>query len=138
MRKLLCFVMATACMLGCNGNGPNRSEIRGNVSLDGVPLENGSILFTPIDGTDGLAAGGRIEQGNYQLTAANGPTVGWNRVEIRGMRKTGKKLPKPFAPPGEMIDEMVEAVPPKYNSLSTMKVEVKPTENIADFDLESK
>ena len=42
---------------------------------------------------------------------------------------------KPFAPPGEMIDELVAAVPPKYNSDSTLKVEVKPGVNTADFDI---
>ena len=86
----------------------------------------------------GTEAGGTIEKGNYQLSSKTGPTVGWNRVEIRAVRKTGKKVPKPFPAHGEMIDEQVEAIPPRFNSHSTLKVEVKPGDNTANFELESK
>lgn len=118
---------------GCNRSNPNRGTVSGKVTLDGQPLECGVIQFVPIDGTQGIATGGSIEKGLYRLADAAAPAVGRNRVEIRAMRPTGNKVPKPFAPPGEMIDELVAAVPPQYNSNSKLTVEVKPGENAADF-----
>jgi hypothetical protein len=85
---------------GCGGGSADRGAVGGMVKLDGKPVEKGSILFTPIQGAHGTVAGGEIENGRYQLSATNGPVLGWNRVEIRAMRKTGKMVQKPFSPPG--------------------------------------
>jgi hypothetical protein len=122
---------------GCDGGGARRGAISGAVNLDGKPLAQGSILFTPIEGVRGTVAGGPIENGRYQLSAAAGPAIGGNRVEIRAMRNTGKMMPKPFAPPGQMIPQQEETIPPKFNSESTLKVEVKPGDNTADFEVTS-
>ena len=124
--------------LGCGKDGANRGAISGEVTLDGQPFEQGSILFTPIEGTKGTVAGGEIAKGRYQLSGKAGPTVGWNSVEIRAVRKTGKMVPMPFPSRGKMIEEQVEAVPPRFNSASTLKFEVKPGDNTADFAVESK
>ena len=86
----------------------------------------------------GTVAGGEIVKGRYQLSGKAGPAVGWNRVEIRAMRKTGKMVPMPFPARGKMVEEQVEAIPPRFNSASTLKVEVKPGDNTADFAVESK
>jgi hypothetical protein len=129
--------MMLLLLAGCDGGGKERGALSGKVNLDGKPLANGSILLTPIQGTHGTATGCPIENGRYELSAAVGPAIGWNRVEIRAVRNTGKMIPKPFAPPGQMIPEQVEAVAPKFNSQSTLKVEVKPGENAADFEVTS-
>jgi hypothetical protein len=122
---------------GCSGSKTDRGAISGAVTLDGKPLEQGSILFTPIEGTRGSVAGAKIENGRYQLPATIGPAIGRSRVEIRGMRKTGKMVPKAFGRPGEMVPEHVDAVPPKFNSKSELKAEIKPGDNIADFKVSS-
>jgi hypothetical protein len=122
---------------GCDGGRAGQGAIHGKVTLNGKPLAKGSILFTPIEGTHGAVAGGEIENGRYEFSGATGPAIGWNRVEIRAARKTGKMIPKPFAPPGQMIPEQVEAVSPQYNTSSTLKVEIKPGENTADFEVAS-
>jgi hypothetical protein len=38
---------------------------------------------------------------------------------------------------GVMMDEIVGVVPPQYNRESVLKVEIRPGENTADFDLNS-
>lgn len=142
LQKLICCaVTCIFCLLlavGCSQRDTNRSSITGEVKLDGKPLERGSILFTPIDGTKGSVAGGPIENGRYQLSSDKGPAVGQNRVEIRAIRKTGKMIQKPLAPKGQMIEESVEAIPPRYNSASTLKTEVKAGENTTNFEVASK
>jgi hypothetical protein len=124
---------------GCNkaAQGPIRAGIQGHVKLDGQPVEHGSILFTPVKGVRGTTAGGPIEDGRYVLQIASGPSLGMNRVEITSLKKTGKKIPKPYPAHGEMIEEQVEAIPAQFNSASTLKFEVKPGENTTDFDLNS-
>ena len=64
--------------------------------------------------------------------------MGQNRVEIRAIRKTGKMIQKPLAPKGQMIEESVEAIPPRYNSGITLKTEVKAGENTTNFEVASK
>lgn len=123
---------------GCAKSDSNRGDIRGEVKLDGQMVEQGSILFTPIEGSQGTATGGNIVNGIYQLTGVAAPMIGHYRVEIHGLRKTGKKIPKPYSQSGEMIDEQVEAIPPSFNSASTLRVEVKTGENVANFAIDSK
>lgn len=123
---------------GCGKGVAGRGAIQGDVKLDGKPLEQGSILFTPTEGTKGVVTGGEIKNGHFQLAGKDGPAAGWNRVEIRAVRKTGKMVQKPLAPQGEMVEEYAEAVAPKFNSSSTLKIEVKPGENKADFEVTSK
>jgi hypothetical protein len=124
-------------LAGCGGGGGKRGAIHGKVTLDGKPLTNGSILFTPIKGSRGTTAGGPIENGQYELPASVGPAIGWNRIEIRASRKTGNRVPKPFSPPGQMVEEVAEAVSPKFNSESTLEVEIKSGDNTADFQVTS-
>jgi hypothetical protein len=109
-----CCLLLTGLLfaLGCGKQNANQGAVSGTVRLDGRPVEQGSMLLTPIDGTEGAVTGGTIEEGQYRLSGAAAAAVGWNRVEIRAMRKTGRMVPKPFAPVGEMVAEQVETIPP--------------------------
>lgn len=126
-------------LCGC-GSEFQRGAIAGKVLLDGQPLQEGWIQFVPIDHTKGPAAGGEIRQGEYAITQGQGPIVGSHRVEIHGRRATGKKLVAiPPAPPGTMIDEVVESVPERYHSeKSILRVDVRSGENVFDVKLTSK
>lgn len=120
--------------LGCSsGNGPDRAQVKGEVKVDGVPLEKGSIDFFPVDGTQGPSAGGVIENGKYDVARGKGPAVGRNRIEIHGVKKTGRKVPDHMAP-GTMRDETVEAVPADFNTNSTLVREIAPGSNVVDFN----
>ena len=143
-RRRICVCTYVICLgillvgIGCGRSQTHVAAIGGEVKLDGQPLEEGSILLMPMEGTKGAAAGGEIMKGRYRLSGKAGPAVGWNRVEIRGLRKTGKMVPKSFPSRGELIEEYVEAIPPRFNSASTLKVEVKPGDNTANFETTSK
>jgi hypothetical protein len=135
--RLILLPLVLLLLSGCGGGGADRGAISGTVVLDGKPLEQGSILFTPIEGTHGSVAGGKIENGRFQFSAKTGPAIGRNRVEIRAMRKTGKMVPKAFGRPGEMVPEQVEAIPPRFNAKSELKVDTKPGDNTAGFEVSS-
>ena len=126
---------ALATCTGCGEADANRNAVSGNVTLDGNPVEQGSILFIPTDGTEGAATGGPIENGHYRIDKAQGAATGWNRVEIRATRKTGRMIPKGLGATGETMEERVEAAPARYNAASTLKTEIKPDNNTAEFQL---
>ena len=139
MARLLSATLAIALCLGCGkGDGLNRSSVEGKVSLDGTPVEQGSITFVPTSGTKGPTAGGSIAKGRYSVPAAKGPVVGRYRVEIHAPRNTGKKIQAPMAPAGTMTDEIADAMPAQYNTKSTLEKEVKAGRNEIDFDLSAR
>lgn len=124
---------------GCGSKETNRGAIQGEATLDGRPIKQGSIVFTPAEGVQGTVTGAQIVDGRYRLAAEHGPAIGHNHVEINSPRATGKMVPKPFGARGDaMVQEMVEAVAPRFNSASTLKIEVKPGDNTADFAVEAK
>ncbi|MEX1026648.1 MAG: hypothetical protein WD049_01385, partial [Candidatus Paceibacterota bacterium] len=80
-----------AVTLGCGGDGYRMAPVSGTVMLDGAPLPNASVTFSPSAQGQSEQAGpgsyGRTnEQGKYSLkridTDANGALVGNHRVEI--------------------------------------------------------
>lgn len=123
---------------GCGDDGPPRGKVSGQVTLDGAPLPQGSILFVPIEGNKGVAAGGQIVDGKYSLTGDAGVSLGANRVEIRSLRKSGRKEQKPFAPQGEMVEVDEEAVADSFNTASTLRADVKAGSQTQDFSVTSR
>jgi hypothetical protein len=137
-RLLVCAICLGAGIIqtGCSSD-KSRGAVSGQVKLDGKPIERGSILLSPMEGVKGEPASGEIAAGRYQLSGKAAPAVGWNRVDIHALRKTGRTVPKPLPMHGTMEEE-VEAVAPRFNAESTLKVEIKPGENTADFEVGSK
>jgi hypothetical protein len=133
---ILFFVAALLVTPGCSRQDANRAAIRGEVKLDGELLDKGAILFVPIDGAKGAVTGGPIENGQYRISGDVGAAVGWNRVEIRSSRTTGKTIQ--YAPGTSPSVEVIQRVAPRFNANSTLKTEVKTEENTADFDVASK
>jgi hypothetical protein len=137
IRSTIALPLLLTTLVGCGKSIANQGAVQGHVTLDAKPIEQGSILFTPIKETRGMVVGGQISNGEYRLPAAKGPAVGWNRVEIRSGRKTGRTIPKGFGATGEMMEELAEAVAKRFNSESTLTVEINPGDNTADFRVTS-
>jgi hypothetical protein len=129
---LACLTIST----GCGKSDNARAPVHGAVTLDGKPLETGSILFVPAPGVHGAVAGGAIQNGRYELTDKAEAAIGANRVEIRSARSTGKAIQ--YAPGTAVSREVIQLIPKRYNSESELKVEVKPGPNTADFAVTSK
>jgi len=131
--RALALLIGLLVPLGCSsGDGLERAQVRGEVQVDGQPLEEGSINFFPAGDAEGPSAGGVIAQGKYDISQESGPVVGKNRVEIRGVKKTGRMVPNHMAP-GTMREELVEALPPDVNVKSKMVRDVAKGSNVIDF-----
>ncbi len=124
--------------MGCNHSSePFRAAVRGRITLDNVPLEQGSINFFPTGTTRGPATGTQIINGLYELSAAQGPAIGQARVEIVSTKPTGRRLTD-VRTPGNTLNEMISLVPPRYNRDSTLIANIRTGNNVVDFHLKSK
>lgn len=118
--RFIVLVALLTVISGCNNtDGLNRASVEGVVTLDGRPLESGSVCWYPLE--TGPAIGADIKNGKYKLNRKDGPVVGDYRIEIRGPQKpTGKKVASTMNPK-IMVDEIADIVPDKYRFRSTMK-----------------
>lgn len=121
--------VATALLfaVSCTGHGPARYRVQGSVRFDGQPVDNGEILFAPLE--KGLAPdAGRIDQGTYDVLVK----AGKKKVEIRASRPVVGGKPNPMGP------VYYDYIPERYNSRTKLVAEVKPDgENRFDYELKS-
>lgn len=127
---LISLISCFALCLGCGGD-PNISIVSGTVTVDGEPLETGSILFVPVDGNS-PTSGGEIAKGNYSVEVP----VGTMKVALSAPKVIGKKKIYP-TPESPEMPITVEALPPQYNERSELKIEVTPPTKQQDFHLKS-
>jgi hypothetical protein len=124
-------LLVAACCLAAAGCGKSKPMMEGLVTLDGEPIEKGTIMLIPANGK-GQSAGGGIVAGRYRITASAGPM----QVRINAARKDGT-MPDPLNPgSGVMVDRYVEYVPDRYNEKTELDVTIAAGLNTHDFKLE--
>lgn len=105
------------------------AEVSGAVTINGEPVEKGSISFISIDGMS-PTAGGIIEDGQYTSQAP----LSEAKVEIRVPKVVGKK--KLYDTPDSPVQEiMEELLPRKYNEDSELRYTAERGENKKDWEL---
>lgn len=120
--------------LGCGSRGPEIASVSGRVTMDGKPLANATIVFSP---ENGRPAGARTDaDGNYVLNfteGRQGAIPGPNTIQITTVRDAEKDENGKTVVPGSK-----ETVPMEYNAASKLTFTVEPRKkNIANFDLKS-
>lgn len=134
--KILAVAFGLSLLLGCgDSNLANRAEVSGTVSLDGAPVESGTISFYPTGKTAGPTSGATIEKGAFHINRAQGPAAGENIVRFSGTRKSGRKIEGDF---GRMEDEYVDVFPLKYGAESKEISTLKPGNNVLKFEFSTK
>ena len=79
MKKwLLAMLLATCLAAGC---APRPVAVRGEVKLDGLPLDEAAIRFSPAAGGS-RPVGAMVQQGAYEIPASEGLLPGDYRVEF--------------------------------------------------------
>jgi hypothetical protein len=117
-------------MVGCFGS--SSGEVHGTVTLDGKPVEKGTIEFVPQDG-QGPTAGAEIANGRYTVLQV---PVGTATVRIRASKVVGEHRMSPD-PNGPVIYDWQSIIPPRYNDQSQLSVEVNAGRQERPFDLVS-
>jgi hypothetical protein len=133
-RALVALAAALLVLPGC----ASRAAVEGTVTLDGAPVDGGTITFIP-SGSDSkrVMVSADIVNGKYTLPAGKGPVPGTYRVEIIWNKKTGRQIETP-GDTGVKMDETVPAIPAQFNTNSKLSAEVKSGANTKDFDLKSR
>jgi hypothetical protein len=123
----LCLLVLSGC-----GGPANVGRVSGTVKLDGQPLPDANVTFSPV--TKGSSALGRTDSsGQYTLqytAGASGAELGENRVSI-STYDAGNADADPPRP------AIKEKVPAEYNSKTKLKADVKEGNNTFDWDLKS-
>ena len=111
---------------GCS-YGPPMGDVQGTVTVNGQPLEEGSIRFIPVDG-ETQTTGGIITNGSFQVEVP----VAKQRVEIMA-----NVIDKEKTPPNPTDDQIVmkTLVPKRYNFESELILDVVPGLNEPIYNL---
>ena len=115
---------------GCGG--PAYYPVQGTITLDDDPLPEASVTFRPEsdDGSWGIA--NTDAQGQYTVTSdEHAGLLEGNYEVVISTYVDGNDQPDPPIP------TVPERVPMRYNVHTTLKYEVKPSDNQANFDLDS-
>jgi hypothetical protein len=122
-RLALLSLLLLPLALGCSEPNPlGRRPIHGQVTLDGKPVDYGSIQFLPEDPDHGVLSGTMIQNGSYHMKLADGLPPGSYKVMISSPDRG--KIEKVEGPPGDERSLAVERIPKKYNLQTTLKIEV--------------
>lgn len=120
----------TGAAVGCGGDGPELASVEGTVLLDGTPLENAKLVFTPTG--PGRPSSGRTDaSGKYSLSYTSeegGAILGEHLVDISTYVRGDVDSGTVGAP---------ERLPMRYNRKSELKRAVESGGNVIDFELES-
>ena len=123
-------VVGLALVAGCGRDSGNLGRVTGKVTLDGQPLPNATVVFSPkTAGTQSLAL--TNANGEYSLLYSShnrGAEPGEHRVTISTF--TGGD--PDGAPP---VAKVAERVPYKYNLQSQLQATVNRGRNTIDFGL---
>jgi hypothetical protein len=127
---------ALALAVGC-GKQSQAIRVGGEVSFDGKPVEEGNIAFLPVQNGNVAMTGGQIVNGKYDIPASRGLRIGQTyRVEITGLRKTGRKVVNGFDPKKLPLEAKEEFIPAAYNRHSQLTLTVASSgDNKHDFQL---
>ncbi len=110
------FLTAVSALAGCGDS--SMAQVSGSVTVDGQPIDKGAIAFYPVDGK-APTAGGEIKAGAYSVRVP----VGLMKVEISMPKEVGKKklYNTPNSPEHPIYSE---ALPPRYNKNTELKLDV--------------
>ncbi len=123
-------------LAGCGG-APPRVHVWGTVTLDGTPIPEGTIEFTPLPGTAGPSTGAGIVDGAYDIPATHGPyALGQYEVRIVAMRATGKTVANIFPGGNASLPIAENYVPARYNTATTLHVDIPSSGKQLDFVLQ--
>ena len=128
----LVLVALAVAVAGC-GKSDGKAPIKGSVTLDGEPLEDGRIELIPTDGK-GTTTGADIHEGDFQLRADPGPKT----VHITAQKVVGREKNYPNDPQSPEHDVIEQLIPARYNTRTELKCDIKAGKNDdLSFALES-
>jgi hypothetical protein len=133
-------LLLLSILSGCGGapDGPERIRVSGTVKREGIPVDDGSIVFRSVAAAGGVdvSAATQITDGHYGFTDEDGPPAGKYKVEIvqrplRDPNYVGKKVDAPL-----LKDDRFKKPMPPNGWVKEADVTDGEEAPILDFDVE--
>jgi hypothetical protein len=134
--RLSLLLIGTSIVLAGCGPHSDRLAVSGKVTLNGEPLDGGSIQFTSL-GQKKMNGGAMVNGGSYSIAQDKGLLPGTYHVEINAPDNAAKPIVYRSSPDSLGVVTQPERVPAEYNVNSKKTIEVKPDgDNHFDFDIQ--
>ncbi|WP_145267234.1 transthyretin-like family protein [Calycomorphotria hydatis] len=133
--KFAFLVVVVSLLAGCNADeGPDLGTVTGTVTLDGEPLPNAEVVFSPVlSGRSSFAT--TDQDGHYEMlytSSRKGATWGEHRVSITTAVEEFSNEAT-----GELTPAVKEKLPAKYHEKTELSANVESGSNTIDFALKS-
>ncbi|QDU74026.1 hypothetical protein Pan97_10270 [Bremerella volcania] len=126
-RSLMCSaLLVLVALVGCNNDG--KMSVDGTATWNGQPIQKGYIELQPVG--EGHFASAEIVDGKFTLQT----TPGKRLVKVTAEKKIGETAPTDRIPESQPI--MFQFVPPRFNSESTLEMEISASNPNLDVSLE--
>jgi len=128
-------------VMGCGGgsDGLDRQPVTGTVTLDGAPLETGTIRFLPESAEASTETSTTIEGGAYAFGKDTGPVPGTYKVSISSVKGEAFEVPQGKMPGEVHPPPTKDKVPASYNVKTNLTATVTAGHTAPiDFTLKSK
>ena len=130
--------------VGCKDPNEGRSNLSGTITIEGVPIENGTIVFQPLNPDPNIGVTGaqvQIVDGKYSITGGLGLLAGDYKVLIQSQRMVDKKTGQTIV--GDKPDDPFSfttenLIPEKYNTNSEIVFTVEDKKGPKTFDFDVK
>jgi hypothetical protein len=116
---------------GCGSKGFSGATVTGTITVDGSPVPQGSITFTPTTKGQGTERGGTIADGKYTCK-----DVPLGKHKVRLVLQAGEQTIYDVANKTERKVPKTIALPPEYQA--GVEKEVQAGNNVIDFTIKSK
>jgi len=118
---LLLFLFVLASCVSCSGGSV--SSVSGTITVDGAPVDAGTISMRPVGAKAGGPAGGTIDNGKFVVAARDGIKAGKYTVIVQASKKTGRKIKDPQKGEVEQLASLTLADSPKEIELTSANAE---------------
>lgn len=146
MRMFQVVGSALVLIAGCGRDGLNLAPVEGIVTLDGQPVADAGVVFSPIDPKQGPPASGATDEvGRFTLMTNNrgGAALGDHRVCISKADAFGIEIPAEefdnpdFVRRGLKVFKTKHHLPPRYSDVETSNLSAKVVDddNFIEFSL---
>ena len=132
--RCVCFISIGMFFVGCDSG----IKIHGKISVNGTPLDEAQIQFVPVTSTGGDQLGTVVSKGEYTFADPDRLKEGQYQVQIRAYKSSGKKIWDGMGDGTNknMVDDLKQYIPAKYNDTSELKVAIKAGNNEFNTDLQ--
>lgn len=126
-----------AALMGCHS--ADHLTVEGQVFVNGSPLAEGSVVFSPVGGSNRPKVATEIRRGRFHTKKSDGLVAGTYYVRIydNSVRNFPWDDPQAYLQAEASGQLPRQLIPPKYNEWTELVIDVSPNNRHFSFQLET-